>query len=204
MPSRPAVPEMLTMLPRFCSIMTLRAALQHRKMALRLTLRTASHSSSVISCTWTMGPRKPTLLTRMSRLPHLATTSATIRSTCARSVASHVMATAAPPFCWMAWTTPSRSVFVRSRSTRAIFAPLACEGVGDGFADAACAADDDGYLICQFHGSSQRPHPLDSGFRRNDGCGVQRCFIRDDGFEGLKVPIHAACIKPPPAPSPRR
>ena len=81
MPSRPAVPEMLTMLPRFCSIITLSAALQQRKIALRLTLRTWSHSSSVISCTSTMGPRKPTLLTRMSRLPQRSTTSATIRST---------------------------------------------------------------------------------------------------------------------------
>ena len=51
---------------------------------------------------------------------------------------------------------------------------LAGEGVGDGLPNAACAADDDCYLICKFHGSSPKTPPLlDSRFRGNDGCGMR-------------------------------
>jgi hypothetical protein len=48
MPSLPAVPEMLTMLPLFCFIICFKTARQQRNTNLRLYKRTSSHSFSPV------------------------------------------------------------------------------------------------------------------------------------------------------------
>ena len=154
MPSRPAVPEMLTMLPRFCSIMTLRAALQQRKMALRVDVE------DVV----------PFLFGDLVNLDHgAAEADAVDEDVEAAPAGDHVrhhslhlrqvggvggdgdgLAALLLDGLNDAVELGLRSLQVHKGDFRA----LAGEGAGDAFADAAGTADDDCYLVCQFHGSS--------------------------------------------------
>ena len=148
MPSRPAVPEMLTMLPRFCSIITLRAALQQRKMALRLTLRTASHSSLSDLVHLDHGAAEADAVDEdvetSAPVHHVRHHPLHLREV--GGVARHGDGVAALLLDGLnhAVELGFRPLQVHQGDLRA----LAREGVGDGLADAPGAADDDCYLIC--------------------------------------------------------
>src|ERR1035437_1640810 len=119
----------LTILPARWRAITRAAACAQRKVPVRLTRSTCSHSASGISRNAFACPI-PALFTRMSRRPNSATTAAIRESTCAGSLISiWKEAAAAPP--WRVSSPPQlagarapRSAAAPSTSTTASDAPL--------------------------------------------------------------------------------
>src|ERR1035437_6145598 len=110
----------LTILPARWRAITRAAACAQRKVPVRLTRSTCSHSASGISRNAFACPI-PALFTRMSRRPNSATTAAIRESTCAGSLISIWKEAAAPPSCRISSAT--RSAAAPSTSTTASDAP---------------------------------------------------------------------------------